>query len=897
MESLSMQLTPVFDWLLRTTLQAALLFCLIMLVQLILRGRLPIRWHYCLWLLLLIRMATPWLPESKISIFNWVPRSIQEGRIIESLSQPQDTRGMGFYMRGDATESQETEAESAIVRFARILPLLWLLGGVALAVHVGACNFHLWWLVTRERPLTDQKILDLLEDCKAEMGIRNILGLVTTEKVKSAALFGFIRPRLLLPAGMVETLSRQELRYVFLHELGHLRRRDIYVGWLMSLLQILHWFNPLVWLAFYRMQSDRELACDALVLTHARSGESKEYGRTIVSLLERFSRPQRLPSLAGILENKSQLKRRIKMIAKFRKTSRTRGIGAMLLLLALACIVLTNAYVAKADFIFGKPTNLGPNINTGAGEVGPIMSADGLSLYFTSENGYGGISDIWVAHRTKTDDEWGPASNLGPVVNSAACEASPCISTDGLTLFFCDGLWDVAAPQRPGGHGGVDLWCTTRVTQDGEWNPPVNLGPVVNSSYWDGHPAISGDGLSLYFASDRPGGHGRADIYVVTRASVHDEWGPPVNLGPPVNSSSSDNGPGISGDGRILLFTSARPGLLGGYFDIWMAKRRTQNDNWEPPIHLDPPISSINMEGWPRISSDNSVLYFSAVGRPGGFGYYDLWQVKILPVVDLNGDGKVDLKDLRKLAQYWGQYEPSCDIAPLPNGDGIVDEKDLNLLAEHLLKELQPVAHWKLDETQGSVAEDSTGGNDGTLSGNPVWQPHGGQVNGALRLDGLDDYVSTDFSLNPVEGSFSVFAWIKGGARGQVVISQRDTSDGRNTQPGSAWLWADASYGRLITRLMHPPFDPLLSEAVITDDQWHHVGLVYDLEGLRRYLYVDGAQVAGDTDPVGGVGSNGGLYFGAGQMLEPGSLFSGLIDDIGIYDEVLSAEEVAELAQ
>ena len=73
MESLSTQLVPVFDWLLRTTLQAALLSCLILIVQLILRGRLPIRWHYCLWLLLLVRMATPWLPESKVSIFNLVP--------------------------------------------------------------------------------------------------------------------------------------------------------------------------------------------------------------------------------------------------------------------------------------------------------------------------------------------------------------------------------------------------------------------------------------------------------------------------------------------------------------------------------------------------------------------------------------------------------------------------------------------------------------------------------------------------------------------------------------------------------------------------------------------------------------------------------------------------------
>jgi hypothetical protein len=94
---------------------------------------------------------------------------------------------------------------------------------------------------------------------------------------------------------------------------------------------------------------------------------------------------------------------------------------------------------------------------------------------------------------------------------------------------------------------------------------------------------------------------------------------------------------------------------------------------------------------------------------------------------------------------------------------------------------------------------------------------------------------------------------------------------------------------------MHPPFDPLVSESVITDDQWHQIGLVYDFDGLHRCLYVDGAEVAKDTDVVGGIGSDDGLYFGAGKTLDAGSFFFGLIDDIRIYDRALSAEEVAEL--
>ncbi len=346
--------------------------------------------------------------------------------------------------------------------------------------------------------------------------------------------------------------------------------------------------------------------------------------------------------------------------------------------------------IVRADYVIESPKNLGPNINTAAGEAGPSLSADGLSLYFTSENGYGGRGDIWVATRATKDSQWGPATNLGPVVNSSACETAPSISADGLTLFFCDGHWGVAAPQRPGGCGDVDIWMTTRDTQGGPWGTPVNLRPPINSPYRDGDPFISSDGLSLYFTSDRPGGHGGLDLYVATRATIRDEWGPPVNVGPTVNTSSGESGPSVSGDGRILFFASGRPPVLGGWWDIWMATRRTSHDSWEPPIHLDPPISSSGIEGLPRISPDNSTLYFSAMSRSGGIGYYDLWQAPILPVVDFNSDGKVDLVDLVMLIDSWGSNNTRYDIGPTPWGDGKVDIEDLKVFMSYYEKENPP---------------------------------------------------------------------------------------------------------------------------------------------------------------------------------------------------------------
>jgi len=368
MESLSMQLQPFFEWLLRTTLQASLLICLILLFQAVLRSRLGARWHYCLWLLLLIRMAMPWAPQSRVSVFNLIPQlpqrqteyiqqdvgddavssdaaspSTAESTPVSTTEVVQDTsKAITVAPEIGKEAGNQLKLKPVVFEIADILPLVWLTGALVLAVYVCANNFNLLRIVKRERPLTDQKILDLLEDCKAEMGIRIILGVVTTDKVTSPALFGFIRPRLLLPKGMLEILSREELRYVFLHELAHLKRHDIYIGWLISLLQVLHWFNPLIWLAFYRVRTDRELACDALVLARTQSGQAKDYGRTIVSLLERFSRLQRLPAMAGILETKAQLKRRIIMIARFKKNSYQWSPLPVLLIVAIGCTSLSD---------------------------------------------------------------------------------------------------------------------------------------------------------------------------------------------------------------------------------------------------------------------------------------------------------------------------------------------------------------------------------------------------------------------------------------------------------------------------------------------------------------------------------------------------------------------------
>ena len=137
-----------------------------------------------------------------------------------------------------------------------------------------------------------------------------------------------------------------------------------------------------------------------------------------------------------------------------------------------------------------------------------------------------------TAELAKADFTFGTPTNLGPTVNTSAFDGVPSISADGLELYFSSG--------RPGGYGSLDIWVTTRPTKDDPWGTPVNLGSTVNSGYDDPTPSISTDGLTLYFSSNRPG-EGGYDLWLTTRATKQDPWGEPVNLGPTVNSSAQED--------------------------------------------------------------------------------------------------------------------------------------------------------------------------------------------------------------------------------------------------------------------------------------------------------------------------------------------------------------------
>ena len=351
---------------------------------------------------------------------------------------------------------------------------------------------------------------------------------------------------------------------------------------------------------------------------------------------------------------------------------------------------------AKADFTFGEPTNLGPMLNSPVKDIPCSLSSDGLSLYFANYANYlpGGLyrpdgDEIWVTRRPTTNDEWEQPEHLGPTINTPndlISDIMPDISADGLKLYFMS--------NRPGGSGGFDIWLATRATTDDDWGEASNLGPEINSEHDEGFPRVLGDGLTLVlcdWAFRRPGGYGDCDLWISTRPTADAPWGEPQNLGETVNSPYFDSEPYLSHDGLAIVFSSLRPGGIGGPYDynLWVTTRKTTDSPWSQPKNLGRPVNGNYKNGAPVISADGSTLYFKS-RHPGGYGNLDIWQAPIKPVVDLNGDGIVDAADMCIMVDHWEENFPLCDIGPMPWGDGIVDVEDLIILAEHLFEEFPP---------------------------------------------------------------------------------------------------------------------------------------------------------------------------------------------------------------
>lgn len=310
----------ILTWILDTTLKGSIAIALGGVVIALVGKRLGARWRHALWLIVVARLALPFVPQTSWSPFNLLQLDRRADIVV-----PVGTNATLPRVVVHETVTPETVFyKSPGSAVWKVLLAFWLAGALLLVGRMLFASFRLHRIVRRatRQHEDDGSLARLVEGVRRQLGIRRHVRVISSDIVKTPALHGIFRPTLLLPSSLRQSFAGSELRHVVLHELWHLKRHDVGVNWLLSFVQAIHWFNPLVWFAVLRIREEREICCDELALSCLEEEERYGYGMTILRLLEMFRIAAPVPALVGIVNQKQQMKRRLMMIASFK--SRTR---------------------------------------------------------------------------------------------------------------------------------------------------------------------------------------------------------------------------------------------------------------------------------------------------------------------------------------------------------------------------------------------------------------------------------------------------------------------------------------------------------------------------------------------------------------------------------------------
>jgi len=357
-------------------------------------------------------------------------------------------------------------------------------------------------------------------------------------------------------------------------------------------------------------------------------GETKNYGKKIIALQKAIAVKPEKSALAYFTLAKTELqigryeeaKKDFKRLQNYDKQKKYTS--------------RTGKYIERCNFgieaikhpVKFNPINLGKNINSEFNEYLPGLTADGKTLIFTRLVPSGKISydgkyeyqeDFFISE--KENGKFMPAKAFGSPLNTRGNEGAQSISADGKLLFFTSCEYEKGKSAHGKTYGSCDIFFSHK--EGKKWSKPKNLGPVVNSKYWESQPSFSADGKTLYFASNRPGGKGKIDIWK-TEMQPDSSWTKPVNLGDTINTPEQDQSPFIHYDNKTLYFSSN--GHLGmGKSDLFFSKKDTSG-HWQKPVNLGYPINTFDEEVSLTVNLKGDKAFFAS-SKKSEFGGLDIY--------------------------------------------------------------------------------------------------------------------------------------------------------------------------------------------------------------------------------------------------------------------------------
>lgn len=428
-----MTLSSMFQTILTMSFMGSITALIILFFKKIFKKSISPNWHYFIWVILLVRLILPYVPESSFSVFNFFTHYNQDTQEIQSpiihdktfnyidsddirlendstncetfkTKPPKQERIQGDFYDSSYTVNQflnkkrfnilnmirtqnnylpfeyQEASEKKNMDTYYILGLIWIVGVFVSGLYMVWLQISYKLKIRNLHHCTTENILSNYYNCKSQMKIKKEIPLILDSKIKTPSLIGIFKPKILISPDYINVLTDNELKFVFMHELAHYKRKDIFIRWILIFLQVLHWFNPVLWFAFYKIRQDCETACDYYVLSCIEPHEYKEYGSTMIKMLDIFSGYNYIPGATGMLNHKKFIFERVTNIINFKKNYIKWSVFGVALFAILAVFLLTNGEKTPKEVVKIKYSAEEIGKNLGAKHIRGIKSISNNQL-------------------------------------------------------------------------------------------------------------------------------------------------------------------------------------------------------------------------------------------------------------------------------------------------------------------------------------------------------------------------------------------------------------------------------------------------------------------------------------------------------------------------------------